>query len=51
MAHVQVSEFWDMSPKECFIVIDGFMEFHSDRAQSEPLHRGELEALMELYPD
>lgn len=46
------SEFWDMSPREVYAAIAGFSEFNSpDEERQQPMGRGELERLMELYPD
>ena len=46
------SEFWEMSPREAYTAIAGFSEFNSSgEEQQKPLQRGELEKLMELYPD
>jgi len=42
--------FWDMSPQEIYIVIEGFMEFNGQE-QKQPMTRNELKDLMELYPD
>jgi len=45
------SEFWEMSPREVYAAIAGFGEFNGSSEEQQPLGRGELERLMELYPD
>jgi len=42
--------FWDMSFYEFYAAIEGFAEFHSG-GKPPPLSKGELEDLMERYPD
>jgi hypothetical protein len=50
MIGIQPDSFWDMSPREIYLAIDGFKEFNG--AQSDkPLSTNELEELMELHPD
>ncbi len=41
--------FWDSSPIEVFMALEGFQEFNG--APEAPMGRDELEDLMELYPD
>jgi uncharacterized phage protein (TIGR02216 family) len=42
--------FWNMSPYEFYMAIEGFAEFHSG-GKPPPLSRTELNDLMERYPD
>jgi uncharacterized phage protein (TIGR02216 family) len=42
--------FWSMSFQEFYAAMNGFAEFHSG-GRPPPLNKGELEELMELYPD
>lgn len=42
--------FWDMSPQEIYIVIEGFMEFNGQE-ENKAMTRNELTELMELHPD
>lgn len=42
--------FWDLSFPEFYAAIEGFSEFHSS-GKPPPLRQGELEDLMERYPD
>lgn len=42
--------FWDMSFQEFYAAVEGFAEFHSG-GKPPPLSKGELDNLMELYPD
>ena len=42
--------FWNMSFPELYLAIEGFAEFHSG-GKPPPLTKGELEDMMEMYPD
>ena len=42
--------FWGMSFQEFYAAVEGFAEFHSG-GKPPPLSKGELDNLMELYPD
>jgi len=42
--------FWGMSFLEFYMAVEGFAEFHSG-GKAPPLSKGELEDLMERYPD
>lgn len=44
------TEFWNMSFPELYAAFQGFSEFHSG-GKPPPLSKGELEDLMERYPD
>lgn len=50
MIGISPESFWDMSPKEVYRTLAGFMEY-SGNEKEEPMGRDELEELMELYPD
>lgn len=43
-------DFWDLSPREMYLAIRGFKQFHA-ADENKPMDRDELENLMELYPD
>ena len=47
---MQPSEFWDSSPIEIYIALEGFQEFNGAE-DNRPMDKGELEELMEMYPD
>lgn len=47
---IQPNVFWDMSFQEFYAAINGFAEFHSG-GKPPPMSKGELEDLMERYPD
>lgn len=50
MMGMSPNNFWQCSPQELYLAINGFKEFHgADRNQ--PMTRDELDELMELYPD
>ena len=50
MIGIQPNMFWNMSPREVFLAIDGFKEFNGAEKET-PLSRNELDKLMELHPD
>tara|TARA_Y100000816_G_scaffold263487_1_gene221897 strand:- start:2099 stop:2251 length:153 start_codon:yes stop_codon:yes gene_type:complete len=50
MIGIPPESFWNMSPKEVYRTLAGFMEY-SGNEKEEPMGRAELEELMELYPD
>ena len=50
MIGMSPNSFWNMSPREMYASISGFVEFNTV-PKEEPLTRDELEDLMELYPD
>ena len=43
-------DFWNMSLVEFYAALEGFAEFNSG-GEPPPLHRNELEDLMERYQD
>tara|TARA_R110002167_G_scaffold203246_2_gene407207 strand:- start:284 stop:427 length:144 start_codon:yes stop_codon:yes gene_type:complete len=43
-------DFWNSSPIEIYMSIDGFSEFNSSGTE-KPMKKKELDDLMELYPD
>tara|TARA_R110000744_G_scaffold103884_1_gene199053 strand:- start:2457 stop:2666 length:210 start_codon:yes stop_codon:yes gene_type:complete len=52
MMHMLPSEFWQSSPKEIFIALEGFSEFNGGGSKAEePMTSDRLNELMELYPD
>ena len=44
-------DFWDLSPREMYLAVRGFKQFHATEEQETPMDKSELENLMELYPD
>tara|TARA_R110000851_G_scaffold319793_1_gene484382 strand:+ start:2240 stop:2401 length:162 start_codon:yes stop_codon:yes gene_type:complete len=45
------SNFWECSPKEVYMAIEGFTEFNGGEEQKEePMSRERLNEMMELYP-
>jgi hypothetical protein len=52
MMGMRPKDFWQSSPKEVYMAIDGFMEFNSgSEKKEEPMTSDRLHELMELYPD
>jgi len=51
MIGMSIKDFWDASPIEIYMTIDGFSEFNGSNQKEKPLDRNELNELMELYPD
>lgn len=50
MLNLTPKDFWDMSPIEIYMAVEGFLEFNGGE-KDKPLTNEELEDLMELYPD
>lgn len=50
MINLSPTDFWNMSPIEIYMAIEGFVEFNGGE-KDKPLTSEELENLMELYPD
>ena len=45
------NNFWQSSPKEIYMAIDGFMELNGTEKKEEPMTSARMRELMELYPD
>jgi uncharacterized phage protein (TIGR02216 family) len=43
-------DFWNMSIIEFYSALEGFKEFNTDQSKN-PLTKGELQDMMERYPD
>lgn len=50
MMGMSPSNFWQSSPKEVYMAIDGFIEFNGGQKET-PMTKDDLHDLMELYPD
>ena len=50
MMNMRPIDFWNLSPREMYLSIKGFKQFHASE-QEKPMDRAELDDLMELYPD
>lgn len=48
--NISPNDFWGMSFPEFYNAVEGFAEFHSG-GKPPPLSKGELEDMMERYPD
>ena len=44
-------DFWNLSPRELWLALAGFKQFHASGESNAPMRRDELDKLMELYPD
>jgi uncharacterized phage protein (TIGR02216 family) len=44
-------DFWNLSPRELWLALSGFKQFHSSSESNAPMRKDELDNLMELYPD
>ena len=51
MAGMRPADFFDMSPKEVYLAVDGFRSFHAAEDKDEPMTSSKMHELMELYPD
>jgi hypothetical protein len=45
------NSFWEASPQEIYLAIEGFTEFNGGSKKEEPMTSNRLNELMELYPD
>ncbi len=43
--------FWNTSPQEIYLAIDGFSEFNGAKNKEQPMTNNRLQEMMELYPD
>jgi len=50
MLNLTPIDFWNMSPIEVYMALEGFVEFNGGK-EDKPMTKNELEDLMELYPD
>ena len=50
MLMMRPKDFWELSMVELYAAVRGFQQFHA-ASKEEPLHKEELDDLMELYPD
>ena len=48
MMNMRPTDFWNLSPREMYLAIKGFKQFHGTQ---EPETKDRLEEMMELYPD
>tara|TARA_R110000824_G_scaffold233963_1_gene422274 strand:- start:1271 stop:1426 length:156 start_codon:yes stop_codon:yes gene_type:complete len=51
MIGIQPSEFWNSSPQEIYMAIDGFKEFNQTEEKNKPMSSEKLKEMSELYPD
>ena len=52
MMGMSPNDFWQSSPKEIYMAIDGFTEFNGgSEDKDKPMTSDRLSELMELYPD
>jgi hypothetical protein len=52
MMGMSSKDFWESSPKEIYMAIDGFTEFNGgSEDKDKPMTSDRLSELMELYPD
>tara|TARA_R110000782_G_scaffold233168_1_gene319328 strand:- start:2179 stop:2346 length:168 start_codon:yes stop_codon:yes gene_type:complete len=50
MMNMRPVDFWNLSPREMYLAIKGFKQFHGTEKE-QPMDTGRLEELMELNPD
>jgi|TARA_A100001035_G_scaffold245120_1_gene213212 uncharacterized phage protein (TIGR02216 family) len=51
MMNMRPTDFWNLSPREMYLAIKGFKQFHGAKEPDEPMTKDRLEEMMELYPD
>lgn len=50
MMGMSPNDFWQASPQELYMAIDGFSEFNGGKEKA-PMTKSDLGAMMELSPD
>ena len=51
MMNMQSNDFWNSSPREIYLAVQGFQTFNGGENKEEPMNSNRLEEMMELYPD
>jgi hypothetical protein len=51
MANMRPNDFFNLSPREVYLAVDGFRSFHASEPEDEPMTSQRMNELMELYPD
>jgi hypothetical protein len=51
MMGMSPNNFWQSSPQEIYLAIEGFSEFNGGSKTEEPMSRDRVKEMMELYPD
>lgn len=52
MMNMRPNDFWNLSPREMYLAIQGFKSFHASGEEKEtPMDASRLEEMMELHPD
>jgi hypothetical protein len=51
MMGMSPNNFWQSSPQEIYLAIDGFVEFNGSKKEEAPMNSNRVKELMELYPD
>jgi len=44
-------DFWNISPREMYLALQGFKKFNGAEEKEVPMTKDRLEEMMELYPD
>ena len=51
MMNMRPTDFWNLSPREMYLAIQGFKDFNSSSEEEQPMDSDRLQEMMELYPD
>jgi|TARA_R110001592_G_C13014409_1_gene736978 hypothetical protein len=51
MMNMRPIDFWNLSPREMYLAINGFQKFNGGGEKEQPMDSSRLEELMELNPD
>ena len=51
MMNMRPADFWNLSPREMYLAIQGFKDFNSSSEEEQPMDSDRLQEMMELYPD
>jgi hypothetical protein len=51
MMNMRPKDFWNLSPREMYLAINGFKKFNGSSEENQPMDKSRLKELMELNPD
>ena len=51
MMNMRPDDFWNISPREMYLALNGFKKFNSTEEKEAPMDSERLQEMMELYPD
>ena len=51
MMNMRPDDFWNISPREMYLALNGFKKFNSTEEKEAPMDSERLQEMMELYTD